>query len=86
MTDAVALVAIRALKEAGIVVGKDVLVTGHDNLRFSAFLSPALTTVRQRMDIFARTCIAIIDQCLQGHPPTQKKYMYAPEIIRRESA
>lgn len=86
VTDAVALGAMRALKESGITPGQDVLVTGHDNLRFSAFLSPALTTVRQRKDLFARTCIEIISACLQGAPPVQKKYMFAPEIVRRESA
>ena len=86
VTDAVALGAIRALKEAGLAPGQDVLVAGHDNLRFSAFLSPALTTVRQRKDQFAVTCIEIIDQCLKGQPPIRKKYLFAPEIIRRESA
>ena len=86
VTDAVALGAMRALKEAGIAPGKEILVAGHDNLRFSAFLSPALSTVRQRKDLFALTCIEIIDACLHGNPPAQKKYMFEPEIIRRESA
>lgn len=86
VTDAVALGAMRALNEAGIMPGKKVLVAGHDNLRFSAFLSPALSTVRQRKDLFALTCIEIIDACLHGSPPAQKKYMFEPEIIRRESA
>ncbi len=86
VTDAVALGAMRALNEDGIIIGKDILVTGHDNLRFSAFLSPSLTTIRQRNDLFARTCIDIIDEYLQGRKPDQKQYMFAPEIIRRESA
>jgi DNA-binding LacI/PurR family transcriptional regulator len=86
VTDAVALGAMRALNNAGVIPGKDVLVAGHDNLRFSAFLSPSLTTVRQRKDLFALTCIEIIDACLHNKPPAQKKYMFEPEIIRRESA
>jgi DNA-binding LacI/PurR family transcriptional regulator len=85
VTDAVALGAMRALKEAGIVPGKDVLIAGHDNLRFSAFLSPSLSTVRQRKDLFAQTCIKIINDCLHDKPPVRKKYMFAPEIICRES-
>ena len=86
VTDAVALGVMRALKEAGIVPGKDVMVAGHDNLRFSAFLSPSLTTIRQRRDLFARACVEIIDDCLQGNPPSRKRHVFAPEIIRRESA
>ena len=86
MTDAAALGAMRALREAGIVPGRDVPVTGHDNLRFSSFLSPALTTVRQRQDLFAATCVSIINDCLRGCPPERKEYKFAPEIIRRESA
>jgi len=86
VTDAVALGVMRALKEAKLVPGVDVAVTGHDNLRFSAFLSPALTTVRQRKDLFAETCLHIIGECLNDRPPQQKKYEFAPEIVRRESA
>ena len=86
VTDGVALGAMRALKNFGIVPGQDVQVTGHDNLRFSAFLNPSLTSVRQRKDLFAQTCIKIIDACLKGKAPVQKRYMFSPEIIRRESA
>lgn len=85
VTDAVALGAMRALNESGIIPGEDVLIAGHDNLRFSAFLSPSLSSVRQRKDLFARTCIKIINDCLHDKPPVRKKYMFAPEIIRRES-
>ena len=86
VTDAVALGAMRALKEAEIVPGQDVLIAGHDNLSFSAFLSPALTTVRQQKDLFAQTCISIIDDCMHNNPPERKQYVFAPEIVRRESA
>lgn len=86
VTDAVALGVMRALKEAKLVPGADVAVTGHDNLRFSAFLSPALTTVRQRKDLFAEACLQIIGDCLNDKAPAQKRYLFAPQIIRRESA
>jgi DNA-binding LacI/PurR family transcriptional regulator len=46
-TDAIALGAMAALSEAGLVPGRDVLIAGHDDLSFSSFVSPALTTVRQ---------------------------------------
>jgi DNA-binding LacI/PurR family transcriptional regulator len=46
-TDAIALGAMAALSEAGLTPGRDVLIAGHDDLPFSSFVSPGLTTVRQ---------------------------------------
>ncbi len=46
-TDTIALGAMNALREAGLVPGRDVLVAGHDDLSFSSFLTPRLTSVRQ---------------------------------------
>ena len=85
VTDAVALGAMRALSEAGIRPGADVPVCGHDNLRFSEFTTPSLTTVRQRKDLFADACIDILDRSLRGEPPERKEYLFQPELIVRES-
>jgi LacI family transcriptional regulator len=45
--DSVAIGAMRALEERGLKVGKDVLVVGHDNLSYTAYMNPPLTTVDQ---------------------------------------
>ena len=44
-TDRIAIGGLRAIKEAGLVVGRDVSIVGHDNLSASAFTEPALTTM-----------------------------------------
>ncbi|MGH7123061.1 MAG: LacI family DNA-binding transcriptional regulator [Stellaceae bacterium] len=44
-TDRIAIGGLRAIKEAGLVVGRDVSIAGHDNLSASAFTEPALTTM-----------------------------------------
>ncbi len=46
-TDSIALGAMYALTERGLAVGSDVLVAGHDDLSFSAYTNPSLTTVHQ---------------------------------------
>ena len=46
-TDSIAVGAMKALTVAGRRPGEDILVAGHDDLPFSAFLNPSLTTVRQ---------------------------------------
>ena len=85
VTDAVALGAMRALNEAGVIPGQDIMIAGHDNLHFSAFISPSLSTIKQPKDLFAQTCIEVLDRINHGSPPEQKKFMFEPEILIRES-
>jgi DNA-binding LacI/PurR family transcriptional regulator len=47
--DMTALGAMRAIRARGLRVPEDVSVTGFDDLFFAAYLTPALTTVRQPM-------------------------------------
>ena len=56
-TDRIAMGAIYALQEKGLVVGKDVLVAGHDNLHFGAFMNPTLTTVAQPKQEMGTECV-----------------------------
>ena len=44
-TDRIAIGGLRAIKEAGLVAGRDVSIVGHDNLSASAFTEPALSTM-----------------------------------------
>ena len=44
-TDRIAIGALRAIRAAGMVAGRDIVVTGHDNIHASQFMQPALTTM-----------------------------------------
>ncbi|HRJ68288.1 MAG TPA: substrate-binding domain-containing protein [Beijerinckiaceae bacterium] len=44
-TDRIAIGAVRAAQAAGLVVGRDIAVTGHDNIHASRFTHPAITTM-----------------------------------------
>lgn len=86
VTDSVALGAMQALREAGFIPGKDVLIGGHDNLRFGEFISPALTTVAQPKEEMA---IAAVDMVLQriAEPDTQlKSRIFHSKLVIRESS
>jgi LacI family transcriptional regulator, galactose operon repressor len=48
-TDRMAIGALRAAKEAGLTVGRDISIIGHDNISASAFCEPALTTMELSM-------------------------------------
>lgn len=55
----------RAIKEAGLTVGKDIAVVGFDDLPLSQHMSPPLTTVRQPVinmgNLAVETLIDVID-------------------------
>lgn len=49
-SDMIALGAIRSLMRKGISVPKDVSIVGYDNVQFSRFAQPALTTISQNVE------------------------------------
>jgi LacI family transcriptional regulator len=60
-TDRMAIGAMRAVKEAGFVVGRDVSVIGHDNISAGAFTEPALSTMELSMvDVGTRVAEMLI--------------------------
>jgi DNA-binding LacI/PurR family transcriptional regulator len=50
VSDRIAISALRALREAGLAVPKDVAVVGYDGLPIAEFAAPALTTVNQNVE------------------------------------
>jgi DNA-binding LacI/PurR family transcriptional regulator len=87
-TDAIALGAMKALAEHGLLPGRDVLVTGHDDLPFSAFLNPALTTVRQPKSWIGRQAVEGVASLLEVKNLRRApaiRLVQAPELIVRQS-
>ena len=87
-TDAIALGAMRALADARLEPGSDVLVAGHDDLPFSAFVKPALTTVRQPKHAIGEKAVhAAVRLAAAKSPKKHAKIesILAPELVVRES-
>jgi DNA-binding LacI/PurR family transcriptional regulator len=87
-TDSIAVGAMRCLAERGFEPGIDVLVAGHDDLPFSAYSNPSLTTIRQPKreigDLAVRAAARLTQvKDLRRHPKI--KTTLAPELIVRES-
>ena len=57
VTDAVALGAMRALRDSGFIPGKDTLIGGHDNLHFGEFTTPPLSTMAQPREKIAKLAV-----------------------------
>ncbi len=83
INDAVAIGAMQAIRERGLVIGADVSVIGYDGLPFGEFSEPPLTTMTQ--DVMktgirlSEVLLAIID----GAPPTDFHEISRARLIRR---
>ncbi len=87
-TDAIALGAMNALRDAGLVPGRDVLVAGHDDLSFSSFLTPRLTTVRQPRVAIGETAVQAAVNLVRT--PSARRALVdvklSPELVVRDSS
>lgn len=83
--DQMALGAMRALREAGLSVPKDVSVVGFDDIPEAACFEPPLTTVRQNFDMLGSQSVEyLLDLMLHLDTPLQQRVLY-PYLVERQS-
>jgi LacI family transcriptional regulator len=84
--DLSALGAISAAQKRGLVVGRDIAITGFDDIPLAEHSHPSLTTVRQPIyDIGRRICRMLI-RLIQGEKVAERQILLQPELIVRESS
>ena len=79
-----AIGAMRALKMAGRLVPRDVSVAGFDDVPFSRYLSPALTTVRAPIEAIGREAVRQLTRLMSGEQ-AQALTLMRTEMSFRES-
>jgi DNA-binding LacI/PurR family transcriptional regulator len=72
-----------ALKQVGRSVPEDVAVVGFDDVPFSRFLSPSLTTVRAPIEQVGREAVRLLVNCIQKHPCESEVLLPTESIIRQ---
>lgn len=83
--DRMAIGAMHALREWGLMVPQDVSVIGFDDIAVAAYLDPPLTTVRQvPFEIGKEAARLLIQRIEQPLLPLQHKLL-VPELVKRES-
>jgi LacI family transcriptional regulator len=83
--DLMALGAISAAQGRGLVIGRDVSITGFDDIPPAEHSHPPLTTVRQPIyDIGCQICRMLI-QLIEEEALTERHVLLQPELIIRES-
>lgn len=85
VTDILATGAIRAAREFGLTIGRDLAITGFDDDPASAWITPPLTTIRQPLDRIGQMVIEMLVGILDNRNPDQV-LMLPPDLIIRESS
>src|SRR5579859_3813332 len=83
--DIAAIGAIRALRDANLLVPEDVSVVGFDDIKAAAYHNPSLTTIRQPLHDMGQSAARILLQRIQGFKDYPKECAVPPELIIRES-
>lgn len=84
-SDLMALGAVRAARERGLDVPRDVSIVGSDDNPLLDYTDPPLTSVRQDVDAMAAAAVrALVDE-IAGTPAPRAEYMFRPELVVRGS-
>ncbi|MCL5071643.1 MAG: LacI family transcriptional regulator [Actinobacteria bacterium] len=85
IADVFAFGLLRALKEEGFKVPEDVSVMGFDNILFSQFTEPLLTTMKQPKRLMGNLAMNLLLDIIEGKEIKDKKIIMPTTIIERES-
>jgi DNA-binding LacI/PurR family transcriptional regulator len=80
--DLVALGVLSRAAELGIRVPEDLSVTGFDDIEFSSFSNPPLTTIRSPQIALGEMAWKILEDQLSGKPGNHQPLMSAEVVIR----
>ena len=84
-SDTIAIGAMKYLKSAGYQIPQQVKVVGYDNIDLCELVEPSLTTLAQPIkQLGIEAGKILIEKILNGNT-TNKKVMFEPELIIRES-
>jgi DNA-binding LacI/PurR family transcriptional regulator len=84
--DRTAVGALTAIRRAGLSAPQDISVAGIDNSQFAAWVSPALTTVRQPARQMGRMAMAMVLERLAGQGQVEDIVLPGELIVRESTA
>ncbi|MFE7083468.1 LacI family DNA-binding transcriptional regulator [Priestia megaterium] len=85
-SDLMALGALKACKELGLDVPKDISIVGYDNIFLASHSSPNLTTVGQEVYQIGYEAADLLIEMLEGKETNMKRYLDTKLIIRESTA
>jgi LacI family transcriptional regulator len=84
--DLMAFGAMSAAQERGLVVGKDIAITGFDDIPMSEYAHPSLTTLHQPLYQIGGMVCEMLIQLIRGEPLDEKYILLKPELMVRQSS
>ena len=85
MNDEMAIGLIHGLKAKGLRVPEDVSAPGFDDIEFSKYCDPALTTMLQPAEDIGRTAMNVLYKLLEGESTSQMRHVLPTKLVVRES-
>lgn len=87
VSDVVAIGAMRAIREAGLVPGREISLVGYDGLEIGAWIEPPLTTMRQPQHSAGRRLAEMLISLVEGRTrPSNNQELVRASLVRRETA
>lgn len=83
--DLMAIGAIKAAKEAGLHIPEDLSVVGFDNISFSQYISPPLTTVHQQKDLLGKMAAEALLNLIEEKDTIPSILTIKTQLMIRES-
>jgi LacI family repressor for deo operon, udp, cdd, tsx, nupC, and nupG len=85
VNDQTAIGVMIGLAARGYDIPRDFSVTGFDDIPQAAFMSPALTTIRQPRTSIGKHAMALLLDLLEGRQPSEPEILLSPDLIVRNS-
>jgi len=84
-SDLMAAGAMKAIKDKGLKIPRDISIVGYDDIPLSGFLNPALSTIRQDLGALGKLAVDILQEVIMGKQEKARQITIPPEFILRES-
>ncbi len=84
-SDAMAIGAMRAIREAGLRIPEDIAVVGFDDLPFASTTTPPLTTVRQPIAPLGFKAVEILLDLIENGVQPPRRVIMDTELVVRDS-
>ena len=85
MQDLIALGVIRAVEERGLEVGRDIAITGFDNVPVVRYFRPGLTTLQQPTWEVGHRVVQLLVSLLKNEDVDTQQVLLTPKLVIRES-
>ncbi len=85
VTDIMALGAMNALQDMGYQIGKDISIVGYDDIEWTRYSRPNLTTIRQPRTLVAKNVAQIIQKMVLEKKEFVEHIQLSPTLVKRQS-